>query len=55
MQQSFDDIVADTERMRFDQSAKSDRKASERRPPHPVDWQSLEQILDLLEQCREQA
>ena len=54
-QQIGDDVVADTERARLDQAAEADEEAADGRPPHPVDRQALERILQGVEQLRQKS
>src|SRR3546814_20738599 len=52
VEQRLNSAVTGAEHMRVDQPAEPDDNRAERRPPHPVDRQSVEQGLDPVEEVR---
>jgi hypothetical protein len=52
-QERLDDVVTDAERARLDEAAEPDGGAADRGPPHPVDGQLLERVLEEVDPARE--
>jgi hypothetical protein len=48
-------VVADAESVRFHKAAKANRQATYYGPPHPMDGQTLEQILKAIDELGEKA
>ena len=53
-QDRLDRVVADAEGLRKHEAAETDRQAAERRPPHPVERQALEEIFGRVDAARQQ-
>ncbi len=54
LQQPADGVVAYAKRLRKDQAAKPNGKASDGRPPHPMNAQVLKQIFRRINGSRQQ-
>ena len=53
-QDRLDRVVADAKRLRKHEAAEANNQAAERRPPHPVERQALEEILGRIDAACEQ-
>jgi hypothetical protein len=54
LQKLGDHVLADTQGTRLEVSADTDDHAAQRRPPHPVDRQAMEQVFHAVDRQRQQ-